>query len=60
MIKVFYVIAGIGIAGAIYFLSKHIKEKNKEVMYPSDVGARLDYYRQEPLVGIGHSYWQSV
>ena len=56
--SILFLVGGIFLGLGISFL---IKRKNeKEVVPPSDVGPMLDYYRQAPLVGIGHSYWQSV
>ena len=55
--NVLFLVSGIFLGLGISFL---IKRKNEKVLPPSDVGPMLDYYRQAPLVGIGHSYWQSV
>ena len=58
-VKLFYIITGMGIAGAIYFLFKYMKER-KELPPSGDLGEIIDFYRQEPLVGLGDRYWKSV
>lgn len=57
--NILFLVGGIFLGLGISFLIKRKNERENPIP-PSDIGPMLDYYRQAPLVGIGHSYWQSV